>query len=939
MAVPSLYNTCSAISDCGKYGAQVSCSLKLSQGATGCVEIQIYNKSLQRADLSQFSVVQVLITDVGNNVVAIFSNPELIGSFVDAPLEIHADGTVKGCFTAEMSSNAMTGRLVAEIKMVSIAATGQISDTVIIKCIEVGVVSASSFSLGYTNDGINFSGGGGNSGPSGGTGTSGTSGTSGVGSQGPIGPQGPTGPGITSGTSGTEGTSGTSGTSGISGVNGTDGTSGVDGTSGTSGTSGAQGVPGDPGIPISYIGFSTDTVDLSAINVSDTVEITVESGLGYTIGQHLVASFDLSNSFLADVISYDISNGTLTLSVISITGSGSHSTWQVNLSGVAGGTGTSGTSGAAGSSGTSGLAGTSGTSGTRGTSGTSGTSGNGTSGSSGTAGSSGSTGTSGASGTSGTSGTRGTSGTSGTSGNGTSGTSGVGSSGTSGTSGIAGTSGTSGTTPTGTQNYAQVLGSQVNGVNTTGVTLVSGTIVTTGKPVQIEVTGDANPTGTGAQWVRIQLFRDGSSIGSQIQAEQSAPNLNVPYCLNVIDTPSAGSHTYTLRTTGIAGTFQFGEVSGPLLTMVELAGSGSSGTSGSAGTAGTSGTGVSASYARGSRATAQTTGLTANGLVVFTQVDNSTGSDISLNTSTGQITLAANRTYRLMAQVPTITNSGSNSRVSFCWYNETTSSWVGSISGIYSPNDGASYASSMGMSETLITTSGTTVVSYRILNNGLLTGIGGSSDFSATGQFPWFDIQVISGMAPLMNGTSGTSGGVGTQGPAGTSGTSGTSGVLTGSIPAWTSAGAITIGATTTAPTKPTTRVQDNISYRQIGAKQWEVIMSYVVTSATGAVNGTGDYLFTLPNSLSFDTTLPSQQIYTSGVATSSWNNITYVIPSGSGVINNGTVGGQVYPLVYNSTTFRIVTTTYGNAVQCWGAGYYGAACPGMQLTFRFTST
>ena len=164
-----------------------------------------------------------------------------------------------------------------------------------------------------------------------------------------------------------------------------------------------------------------------------------------------------------------------------------------------------------------------------------------------------------------------------------------------------------------------------------------------------------------------------------------------------------------------------------------------------------------------------------------------------------------------------------------------------------------------------------------------------------------------------------------------------TNGVL--AVPAWTSAGAITIGATTTAPTKPTTRVQDNISYRQLGAKQWEVIMSWLVTSATGSVNGTGDYLFTLPNSLSFDTTLPSQQIYTGGVASSAWNTASYIIPSGSGLINNGTVGGQVYPLIYNGTTFRILTTSYSSAIQCWGAGYYGASCPGMQLTFRFTST
>jgi hypothetical protein len=74
------------------------------------------------------------------------------------------------------------------------------------------------------------------------------------------------------------------------------------------------------------------------------------------------------------------------------------------------------------------------------------------------------------------------------------------------------------------------------------------------------------------------------------------------------------------------------------------------------------GSGFSASYARGSRTAAQTTGLSTNGLVAFTQVDQSAGQDISLNTSTGQITLAAGRTYRLQAQVPSFQTSNSDAR-------------------------------------------------------------------------------------------------------------------------------------------------------------------------------------------------------------------------------------------------------------------------------------
>ena len=157
-------------------------------------------------------------------------------------------------------------------------------------------------------------------------------------------------------------------------------------------------------------------------------------------------------------------------------------------------------------------------------------------------------------------------------------------------------------------------------------------------------------------------------------------------------------------------------------------------------------------------------------------------------------------------------------------------------------------------------------------------------------------------------------------------------------VPEWVSAGNITLTATTTNPTKGTT-TSDNISYRQLGAKQWEVVMTYVQTATNGTA-GTGDYLITLPNSLSFDTTLPSQQITTTNIGTNTYALMTYIIPSGSGLINQGSVGGQVYPLVYNATKFRILTTSWNSAIQCWGSGYYSTIdVPKIQLTFRFTST
>lgn len=157
-----------------------------------------------------------------------------------------------------------------------------------------------------------------------------------------------------------------------------------------------------------------------------------------------------------------------------------------------------------------------------------------------------------------------------------------------------------------------------------------------------------------------------------------------------------------------------------------------------------SGSGVSASILRGSRSAGQT-GLTNGGTVIFTQVDNIAGQEMSLNTTTGQITLAAGRTYRLMAQVPNYQTSAAETRTQFAWYNETTGAYIGSSSNAYTPSSGASYGATGGLSEAVITTTTSTVVSYRIVQLSNMTQLGGNPDFTNTGAFPWFEAQVISG--------------------------------------------------------------------------------------------------------------------------------------------------------------------------------------------------
>lgn len=162
-------------------------------------------------------------------------------------------------------------------------------------------------------------------------------------------------------------------------------------------------------------------------------------------------------------------------------------------------------------------------------------------------------------------------------------------------------------------------------------------------------------------------------------------------------------------------------------------------------TAGGSGS-FAASFLRGSRTATQS--IAVDGTVNFSTVNNTAGQDIALNTSNGKITLAAGNTYRLIAAVPTFT---SGQRPSFMWYNETTTSYIGSASSTYNTGDAASYGAFGVIAHVIITPSVSTVLSFRMLSslsNGTVT-IGGNGDFSTTGSYPWFEAQVISGNAPV----------------------------------------------------------------------------------------------------------------------------------------------------------------------------------------------
>ena len=129
---------------------------------------------------------------------------------------------------------------------------------------------------------------------------------------------------------------------------------------------------------------------------------------------------------------------------------------------------------------------------------------------------------------------------------------------------------TTGSTTT-SMNYNQTQGTKQTAVSASGVTIVTTNLTTGGNPVQVLVTGDAENSAAGG-WIKLQLYRDSTAIGKIINVEGSGASENIPYSLTVIDTPTAGTYAYSLKTASAAatGSFNFGETDGPVITAIEL---------------------------------------------------------------------------------------------------------------------------------------------------------------------------------------------------------------------------------------------------------------------------------------------------------------------------------------------------------------------------------
>ncbi len=174
----------------------------------------------------------------------------------------------------------------------------------------------------------------------------------------------------------------------------------------------------------------------------------------------------------------------------------------------------------------------------------------------------------------------------------------------------------------------------------------------------------------------------------------------------------------------------------------------------------------------------------------------------------------------------------------------------------------------------------------------------------------------------------------------------GSNGVVWGSagVPSWTDAGTATstITGTVTNPS-PGNVGYNKVYYRRLGAKEYEVVYRFNQSAPGGA--GSGDYLFTLPAGLQFDTTLQFQAAVASAGPNTAW--WTWALPGPTlNHVTDGTNATLVaQPMIYDATRFRLVGPTGGTltatTVNAMGSGFFPFSTFGLSfnIRFQFTST
>jgi hypothetical protein len=161
--------------------------------------------------------------------------------------------------------------------------------------------------------------------------------------------------------------------------------------------------------------------------------------------------------------------------------------------------------------------------------------------------------------------------------------------------------------------------------------------------------------------------------------------------------------------------------------------------------------------------------------ILFNTQGPSVGNDITLNSITGIFTLKANKTYRLRGSLNTVFFNDISGSITMYWKNITSSSQIGvSNKHVISPFNYALQYTSQFETETIF--------DMTYINTDVQVALWADcwnvSQIGSSTQFPWFDIEVIGGNAPvtLNTGPTGTTGPQGIPGTATNTGTTGPTG-------------------------------------------------------------------------------------------------------------------------------------------------------------------
>ena len=132
------------------------------------------------------------------------------------------------------------------------------------------------------------------------------------------------------------------------------------------GAQGSQGVPGNE-----YQTTSSSSLTIGA----GSTPLVVDTGLSFSVAQSVVIAYDATHYMFGEVTAYNPATGNLTVDVQYVFGTGTYSSWSVNLDGAVGATGSQGAQGSSGSQGAQGFQGFQGSVGAQGVIGAQGTQG------------------------------------------------------------------------------------------------------------------------------------------------------------------------------------------------------------------------------------------------------------------------------------------------------------------------------------------------------------------------------------------------------------------------------------------------------------------------------------------------------------------------------------------------------------------------------------